>query len=141
MDYKDTWMLKEREKELECMYAVDEVLQNRQLSLPAIMEGIIKVLPSGFAHPNLCQVEIVLNDIHYASPDFYKATYLHQTPILIDTQKVGVLKVRYFVASNEELPKLLSTEIKIMNAVAGRISQVVLNSQREIGRASCRERV
>ncbi len=132
MDQKNTWMLEEREKELECMYAVDEILQNRHLSLPAIMEGIIKVLPSGFTQPNLCQVEIVLNDVHYTSPDFYKATYLHQTPILIDLQKVGVLEVRYFIASKEKAPNLLTSEIKIMNAVAGRISQVALNSQREL---------
>ena len=33
MDEKSIWLLTEREKELECMYLIDDVLRDRQLSI------------------------------------------------------------------------------------------------------------
>lgn len=41
-------VLKEGAKELNCLYQIEEILNNRQLSLPEIFEGIIKTIPSGW---------------------------------------------------------------------------------------------
>lgn len=49
MDEKSIWLLTEREKELECMYLIDDVLRDRQLSLPMALNKIVEILPSGFA--------------------------------------------------------------------------------------------
>lgn len=54
MDNYDTQMLAERAKELECMYAVDEVLQNKSLTLSAAMMELVGVIPIGFTAPAAC---------------------------------------------------------------------------------------
>ena len=40
--------LREREKELNCLYMVDEILNNQCLSLPEIFKEITRVIPSGW---------------------------------------------------------------------------------------------
>ena len=132
MDEKSTWMLAEREKELECMYAVDDILQDKKIPLPVAMGKIVQILPSGFSQPDICRVEINLYGVQFAPPDFSLAVYLHRVPIQIDEQTVGSLEVRYIVKDDAKMPSLLSTEIKIINAVSARISQLALKSQREI---------
>ncbi|NLZ45946.1 MAG: pyruvate, phosphate dikinase, partial [Clostridiales bacterium] len=132
MNKKSTWLLAEREKELECMYAVDDILQDKKLPLPVAMNKIVQILPSGFSQPDICRVQVDLYGVQFAPPDFSLSVFLHKAPILMDNKPVGMLEIRYMKKDNENIPSLLSTEIKIVNAVSARISQLALNSQREI---------
>ena len=63
-------ILKEREKELNCLYMVDEILENHQLSIPEILKEIIRVLPSGWRFPELCRARIIYKNHSYQSPGF-----------------------------------------------------------------------
>ncbi len=133
MNRDDTWILAERAKELECMYAVDEVLQNKQLAIPAAMEQLVRILPGGFTYPQVCRIQITLNENTYQLQDFPIARQAHESTILIDNWPIGSIKVGYLPGEIEgEEPALLDSEIKMLNAVAGRISLLVLNSQREL---------
>lgn len=132
MDERSIWLLTEREKELECMYAIDDVLEDKQLSLPDVMNKIVQILPSGFSNPAACRIQIKLSDICFALPDFKETSYLYKTPILMDEKTVGSLQAGYLVEKGREISALLPTEIKIMTAVSSRISQLALNYQREI---------
>lgn len=132
MKEKDIWMLQEREKELECMYAVDEVLQNNSLSLSSAMNQIIHILPTGFSDPKSCRANIVLYGAQYSADDFHRSVLLHQTAIVMDSHSVGHLAVGYMVTDKEKAPKLLDSEVKIMEAVSARIAQLALQAQREL---------
>lgn len=62
-------ILKERAKELNCLYQVEEVLSNRQLSMPEIFEEIVRIIPSGWQFPDICQARIVYENSSYQLPD------------------------------------------------------------------------
>ncbi len=132
MDDRSIWLLTEREKELECMYAVDNILQDPGFSLPGAMNQLVQILPSGFSDPAACRIKIELLDVPYMLPDFVKAKSLHQVPITMEDRTVGTLEIGYLAEDGEETPVLLPTEVKIMNAVSSRISQLALKSQREM---------
>lgn len=132
MDEKSIWLLTERAKELECVYSIDEVLQDRQLSLPKTLNKIVQILPSGFAQTEDCRIQIELYGVYFSHDDFKQATYLHKTPIFLNDKAVGSLEARYLITDKEKQYDLLQTEVKIMSAVADRISQLALNSQREL---------
>lgn len=129
---KSIWLLAEREKELECIYAIDAILQDKQLPLPAAMKKIVQVLPSGFSDPSACRIRIELYGVTFDSPKFNRASFLCSTPIVLDDQSVGVLQARYLVHAGTEPAPLLPTEAKIMAAAASRISQIALGAQQEI---------
>lgn len=132
MDEKSIWLLTEREKELECMYLIDDVLRDRQLSLPMALNKIVEILPSGFAQTEACRIQIELYGVHFSHEDFEQAAYLYKTSIFLNDKAVGSLEARYLMIDKEKQYDLLQTEVKIMSAVADRISQLALNSQREL---------
>ena len=44
--------LQERAKELNCLYRVDELLNQPELPLERILRGIVEILPPGWQYPN-----------------------------------------------------------------------------------------
>ncbi|MEN6351350.1 MAG: hypothetical protein ABFD08_18410, partial [Syntrophomonas sp.] len=61
LDEHNIHFLKERAKELNCLYQVDEILNNLRLSLPEIFEAVVQVIPSGWQYPEVCEAQIVLD--------------------------------------------------------------------------------
>lgn len=62
--------LYERAKELECMYRVEETLQNKKLTFPAIMKELAELIPIGFTIPSACRIRITLWDDTFSADDF-----------------------------------------------------------------------
>lgn len=123
--------LTERAKELECLYAVNEILQNKQLSLPAAMQQLVQIIPAGFSDPDACRAQIILENKLYDTHDFDKVQILHVTPIVIEDEKVGEIAVGY-ISSSDKAPELLQDEIRLLDVIADRISQMALSTQREL---------
>ena len=64
--------LEERAKELNCMYAVEEILQRSDASLDNVFNQIVTVIPSGMQFPEICKVKIVYQDFIYHRKGIYK---------------------------------------------------------------------
>lgn len=132
MDHYETRMLVERAKELECLYAVDEALQNKSLALPEIMEMLVDIIPRGFSEPAACRVQITLRDTVYAAEDFIQAEILNRTLVLVGEERVGEIAVGYILTLLEEECTLLNNEVKLLESISQRISLMTLSTQREL---------
>ncbi|MGE5614233.1 MAG: PEP/pyruvate-binding domain-containing protein [Bacillota bacterium] len=122
--------LKEREKELNCLYMVDEILGNQQLSISELFEGIIRVLPSGFRFPELCQAKIVYNNQCYKTPGFIDSPISKTYAVKADGKDIGLIQVVY----TKTVPKteegyFLEKERMLIRAVADRIGQMIIYRQ------------
>jgi len=124
--------LAERAKELECLYAVDELLQDTQLSLPAVMTQLLNVIPIGFTDPPSCRVRIRFRNDTYRSADFDESSVLHSTNVYVEEETVGTIEVGYLKKSNHTVNDLLEDEIKLLDVISRRVSQIVLGTEREI---------
>ena len=122
----------ERAKELECMYMVDEVLQNEKLTLPAVMKELVTIIPVGFTLPEACRIQITLWNEVFAEKDFSRATVLHSAPLMAGEEGAGELTMGYICEQLEHECQLVSNEIKLLNAIARRISTMTLDKQKEI---------
>ncbi len=130
MDYNE--QLFERAKELECMYMVDEVLQNKKLTLPAAIKKLVDTIPIGFTAPAACRIKITLWDDSYAADDFSRAEILHRSPLVVREERVGELAMGYMKELLEDGCELLSNEIKMLDTIARRISLLTWDMQREL---------
>ncbi|HHW47088.1 MAG TPA: pyruvate, phosphate dikinase, partial [Clostridiaceae bacterium] len=125
-------VLQERAKELNCLYQVEEYLNNNRLSLQEIFEGIIKTIPSGWQYPELCAARIVYENSCFQTPNFRSSTISESCNIKVDDKVVGYLEVIY----TEEVPKseegyFLEKESKLIKTIADRIGQTILRRQME----------
>ena len=119
--------LKERAKELNCFYRVEELLNNADLSLDEMFQGIIEVIPSGWQYPEICQAKIVYNDKIYQTIPYAEPVKELSTEIVLQGTSIGALTVSYFenVRCTDE-GCFLKEEMKLLDTIANRISQTIL---------------
>ena len=93
--------LKERAKELNCLYEIQELLNDNNKNIKTILSGIIKAIPPGWQYPDVCVTRIVLNDRTFESPDFVETEWGLTTDIVVTGIVVGSISVFY----TEEMPQ------------------------------------
>lgn len=125
--------LKERAKELHCLYQVEEILNNYRLSLPEVFAGIIRVIPAGWRFPEFCQSRILYENCSYQAPNYHTSLWTDSCSIKVDDRTVGSIEVTYF----QEVPRheegyFLEKERKLIRTIADRIGQTIL--QRRTGK-------
>lgn len=118
--------LKEREKELNCLYKVDEILSNHQLSLPELFEAIVAIIPSGWRFPDLCRAKITFKNSSYQPPDFIASPISEKCSIKSDGKIAGSIEVIYIKKVPEAAEGfILEKERQLIQTIADRIGQIV----------------
>jgi len=52
--------LKERAKELNCLYQIQELLNSPGVTLGQICDGTVKAIPPGWQYPDICRATVIL---------------------------------------------------------------------------------
>lgn len=124
--------LRERAKELNCLYGIEEILSRSGSSLPEIFRAIIKTVPSGWQYPDICQARIVFQDTEYKSDSYVHSECSDSAGIRIEDNVEGFIEVSY----TREVPAsengcFLQKERKLIATIADRIGQTVFHRRVE----------
>lgn len=121
-------MLRERAKELDCLYKVEELLASEIRPLPDIFRDLITTIPCGWRYPKFCRAKIVCEDIAYEPPDYAQTPWTDTAPIKVENRTVGSVEVSYVkeVPSSSE-GVFLEKESKLIRTIADRIGQTVFH--------------
>ncbi len=122
--------LKERAKELNCLYEVQEILHKPGTTIDEICISIIKAIPPGWQYPDICQAKIIFRGSEYTTSGFQESKWAQCTPIKIQDEEAGKICVIY----TEERPKLdegpfLKEERKLIDTIASQFGLHVLHCQ------------
>lgn len=122
------YSLKERAKELNCLYTVEELFNNTELPLEEICKGIIKAIPPGWQYPNICIAKIYFNDEIFQSPNFIKTKWFQKSDIIVQNKNVGSICVYY----TKERPiadegPFLKEERQLINTISERLGRRILH--------------
>jgi hypothetical protein len=124
--------MKERAKELNCLYQIEELLTKTQLPLAEIFTQIIQAIPSGYQFPEFCQVKIIYENNTYQSNNFVPSQRTQSTEIIIEDKPVGIIEISY----SSEVPQaensyFLKDEKKLLTTIAERIGGTILHLKLE----------
>ena len=128
------WFLQERAKELNCVYAIEELLNKPDADIDEVCQGIIRAIPPGWQYPERCMVRITVEDRTYTSPDFRETPWAQSADITVGGQKVGSISVHYA----REMPRaddgpFLKEETKLLDTIVDRLGHfVVYNRMRQV---------
>lgn len=114
--------LKERAKELECLYLVDETLSKD--SMTEILTELCEIIPRGFCNVNSCTVALSLDDKVYSAKPF-PACCINtiQSEIVVNGKTRGYIKAGYTEDSmNLAVSSFLLQEEKLLHTVASKIA-------------------
>ncbi|MFH1010717.1 MAG: PEP/pyruvate-binding domain-containing protein [bacterium] len=122
--------LQERAKELNCLYAVEELLNDSAATLDEIFNGIVKAIPPGWQYPDICQARIIYQNTVFAQEDFQETDWALHADIQVADEVVGGVDVYY----TREMPTadvgpFHAEEVRLIKTIADRLGHFVQYQQ------------
>jgi PAS domain S-box-containing protein len=118
--------LRERVKELNCLYAISNLLETPDISLEEIIRGTLKILPAAWQYPEVTCGRIILANRAFRTKSFQETIWKLSSEIIVNDEHMGNLEVFY----KHERPKshegpFLKEERKLIDAVAEKLGKII----------------
>jgi hypothetical protein len=134
--------LRERIKELKCLYDISSFRDGTNFSLDEILQAIVDFIPPAFQYPDTTCARIVFNRYEFTTKNYQDTKWKLSQEIRVNNERIGALEVGY-LEKKSELKKspFLDEEKKLMIAISESIAQIVEREWAEIEIRKCRNRV
>lgn len=120
------YALRERVKELRCLYEISRLVESQGDSLADILQGIVDLIPASWEYPEICRVRMTVGDQEYVTADFKESSWKQSAVICVSGSPVGLLEV--FLLRNTSRfadGPYLKAKHELIDAVAERSGKVV----------------
>ncbi|MCB0288206.1 MAG: PEP/pyruvate-binding domain-containing protein, partial [Calditrichaeota bacterium] len=122
--------LKERAKELNCLYVIEEILDNPDKDISLMFCKICEAIPPGWQYPDICRAVITYNGEQHQSDDFELTEWVQHANIVMHDETVGKISVYYL----EDRPvadegPFLKEERKLIGTIANRLGIFLLHNR------------
>ncbi|ANE52818.1 PAS domain S-box protein [Flavisolibacter tropicus] len=111
--------IKERVKELQCLYQLSELANDPKYTVDEIMQECANITPAAYQYPEITCALIHFGDQEYTSYNFEKSEWKQEANIELNGELAGVVKVFY----KKEMPQayegpFLKEERSLINSIA-----------------------
>jgi PAS domain S-box-containing protein len=129
---KRTHDLGERVKELNCLYGISKVVEQQDISLEEILQGIVNLIPASWQYPEITCARVILGDQVFVTDKFNESVWKQGGDIIVHGERAGALEVFYL----EERPEIyegpfLKEERNLIDAIAERLGKIIESKRTE----------
>jgi hypothetical protein len=129
--------LRERIKELDCLYDISKFGASTDFSLDAVLQAIIDFIPPAFQYPEITCARIIFDRHEFATKNFKDTRWKLAHEITVNNERIGTLEVCYL----EQKPALaegpfLKEAKNLIGAIAESVAKYV---EREWAEAEIRK--
>lgn len=123
---KTTYDLHERVKELSCLYNISKLVENDDLTIDGILQGIINLIPQSWQYPEITCARIKLIDRSFRTTNFKETEWVQSQKIIVNKEHVGLIEV-FLIESNPNMVEepFLVEEKNLLDAIAERIGRII----------------
>jgi two-component system, NtrC family, sensor kinase len=116
--------LKERIKELNCLYALSKAAWEAENDLAIIVSKTLEILPEAMQHQSLAEASITIGGETFTSPQFHRCKYTIDSSLTLDKKNYGKVEIGYRVhpGKSNAKPTFLPEERNLIKAVARELS-------------------
>ncbi len=128
--------LRERVKELSCLYRINRVSEGAIGSPDDMFRRIVELIPPAWQYPEIASARIVLDGKRYETPGFDESFQRQSSEVVVDAKCRGAVDVIYREArpALDEGP-FLNDERNLLDAIARQIAVIVEHQDAEEERA------
>jgi diguanylate cyclase (GGDEF)-like protein/PAS domain S-box-containing protein len=124
--------LRERVKELNCLYGISRLAEKQGTSTEEILRGIIDLIPPSWQYPEIACARVILEGKELTTGNFRETIWEQSRDIIVHGRRAGVVEVFYL----EERPEqdegpFLAGERELINAIAERLGRMIERIQAE----------
>ncbi|PLX81065.1 MAG: helix-turn-helix transcriptional regulator [Desulfuromonas sp.] len=127
--------LRERIKELDCLYRLTKLIEENEDSLDQILLGAVELLPVSWQHPVITCARIRFREQTFQSNNFKATQWQQKAPLIVSGLKEGTVEVYYL----KKMPRLdegpfLKEERLLIDAVSNHIAKAAerINTLRQL---------
>lgn len=125
-NHKITEQLRERVKELTCLYGIAKIVDKPDIKLDEILQDVAQLLPPAFLHPEAAFARIILSNRSYSTAGFNENFQKLAADIVVRGRKKGVIEVAYGKKeSRRDIGPFLKEERKLLDTVAQQVSLII----------------
>jgi len=124
--------LRELVRELNCLYAVFNVVEKPGLSLAEVLQKTVDLIPSAWRYPDAACARIVADGREYRTVNFAETPWTLSAPIGSDQRVIGRLEVGYVREQPEaDQGPFLKEEQSLATAIADQLGYVIERKRTE----------
>lgn len=121
-----THALRERVKELNCLYSISHIVETYGLDLDMILERSAEIIPIAWQYPEVTCCRIRLEGTLVQSPDFEETPWKLSQNIMVDDKALGFVEVFYRVEKPDmDEGPFLAEERSLLRVIAERFGKLV----------------
>ncbi len=129
---RTSYDLRERVKELNCLYSISSIVEQQNLSLEEVLQGTVDVIPPAWQYPEITCSRILLGSRTFATDNFRETGWSQMQPVLVRGLQTGLLQICYL----EERPEkdegpFLKEERSLLRVIAERIGGTIERKEAE----------
>lgn len=114
--------LRERIKELSCLYRIAELANRPELDTAYILNACVGFIPAALQFPEIASARLLINNKEYRSNNFQTSNNFLQAPVSTQLSAQGMLEVYY---EDEQHYRFLAEEEKLIQTIAQHISLIL----------------
>ena len=117
--------LRERVKELNCLYGISNLVEKPHILLGEIFQGVADIIPPSWQYPEITCARIILENQEYRTQNFRETVWKQTSDIVVHNQRIGTVEVYHL----EEKPEIdegpfIKEERQLINAIAKRLGHL-----------------
>jgi PAS domain S-box-containing protein len=87
--------LREREKELHCLYGISALAEKPGITLDETLQGVVELMPPAWQYPEVATPRIILGDREFVAASFQATPWSQASDIIVNGEPLGRLQVCY----------------------------------------------
>jgi len=134
--------LRERVKELTCLYGIARIAEQQESALEDKLQRIVELLPPSWQHPDIAVARITLDDHTCTTDGFRDGRYRQSATIEVKGERRGIVEVIY-VDDKPELEEVpfLKEETSLIDEIARQVGAIVEKAEAERNRIRLQEQL
>jgi two-component system NtrC family sensor kinase len=134
------WALRERVKELTCLYGIARVTQ-QPCTLAEALQRIVELLPPAWQFCDITCARIVLDGQEFATSNFRPPRYKQVEDLVADGKRRGLVEVGYFGEVEDDSAPFLMEEVSLIQMVAREVGITVERYEAEEQKTKLQEQL
>ncbi|MCX5849314.1 MAG: PAS domain S-box protein [Deltaproteobacteria bacterium] len=132
MRNKAEWALKERFKELNCLYSISALIETPNIPLEELLKKTTYLLPPAMQFPEITEAKITMEGQTFQTEHFRETSWMQAEKIMVYGKPAGQIDVCYLEErqASDEGPFLIE-ERQLIKAVAQRLGRVIERKRAE----------
>lgn len=136
------FQLRERVKELTCMYSIANLAVSSGQSVEGFLQQVAELLPAAYLYPEITEARIIFENQSYRTAEFVEPQQSQKAPVVIGGTERGLVEVIY----REPRPEMdegpfLAEERRLLDSVAREIALIIERKQAETEQERLREQL